>query len=82
LENGNYLRLRNLELAYVFPASLLRSVGFTNTRFFVSGQNLFTITNYKGLDPDVTGSGVNLRGVDYGNWPSSRIISVGISSEF
>jgi hypothetical protein len=82
LENGSYLRLRNLELGYVFPGQILSKIGFTNTHFFVSGQNLFTITKYKGLDPDVTGSGVNQRGVDYGNWPSSRIISVGISSEF
>jgi len=82
LENGSYLRLRNVELDYVFPKGLLSPIGFTNTRIFVSGQNLLTLTKYKGLDPDVTGSGVNLRGVDYGNWPSSRIISFGISGEF
>lgn len=82
LENGSYVRLRNVEVAYLFPKQLLSKAGFTNTRVFVSGQNLFTITKYKGLDPDVTGSGVNLRGVDYGNWPASRIISFGISSEF
>jgi TonB-linked SusC/RagA family outer membrane protein len=82
LENGSYLRLRNIELAYLFPQRILSRIGFTNTRIFVSGQNLLTVTKYKGLDPDVTGAGVNLRGVDYGNWPSSRIISFGISSEF
>jgi hypothetical protein len=82
LENGSYLRLRNVELAYLFPKQLLGNIGFTNTRVFISGQNLFTITKYKGMDPDVTGAGVNLRGVDFGNWPSSRIISFGISSEF
>ena len=82
LEKGSYVRLRNIELGYLFPKQLLSSIGFTNTHIFVSGQNLFTITRYKGLDPDITGSGVNLRGVDYGNWPSSRIISFGITSEF
>ncbi len=82
LENGSYLRLRNVELNYLFPKSFLANAGFANTRIFVSGQNLFTITKYKGLDPDVTGGGINLRGVDYGNWPASRIISFGISSEF
>lgn len=82
LENGSYVRLRNIELSYLFPRQLLSRIGFMNTRIFVSGQNLFTITKYKGLDPDITGSGVNLRGVDYGNWPSSRIISFGITSEF
>lgn len=82
LESGSYVRLRNVELAYGVPGRLLNGIGFTNTRVFVSGQNLFTVTKYKGLDPDVTGSGVNLRGVDYGNWPASRIVSFGISSEF
>ncbi len=82
LENGSYLRLRNVELAYVLPKGLLKNVGFTNTRIFASGQNLFTITKYKGLDPDVTGAGINLRGLDNGNWPSSRIISFGITGDF
>ncbi len=85
LENGSYLRLRNVELSYILPKPLMQRIGFTNTSIFVSGQNLFTITKYKGLDPDITGNGsdpVNLRGVDAGNWPSSRIISFGIISEF
>lgn len=85
LESGSYLRLRNVELSYTLPKPLMQRIGFTNTSIFVSGQNLFTITKYKGLDPDVTGNGddpVNLRGVDAGNWPSSRIISFGITSEF
>jgi hypothetical protein len=82
LENGSYVRLRNVELAYSLSAPIIRNAGFNNVHVYVSGQNLFTITKYKGLDPDVTGSGVNLRGVDYGNWPSSRIISFGISGEF
>ncbi len=82
LENGSYFRLRNVELAYVLPKQLLKSFGFTNTRVFASGQNLVTVTKYKGLDPDVTGAGINLRGLDNGNWPSSRIISFGITGDF
>lgn len=82
LENGSYIRLRNLELGYLLPAQVTKNIGFNNVHVYVSGQNLFTVTKYKGLDPDVTGNGVNLRGVDYGNWPSSRIISFGISGEF
>jgi len=82
LENGSYVRLRNVELDYTLPESLLRHISFTSARIFVSGQNLFTITKYKGLDPDITGSGVLLRGFDNGNWPSSRIISFGLQFEF
>ncbi len=82
LENGSYLRVRNLELAYVFPRSILNKISFSNARFYVSGQNLFTITKYKGLDPDVQGTSVIARGFDAGNWPASRIISVGIQADF
>jgi TonB-linked SusC/RagA family outer membrane protein len=82
LENGSYFRLRNVELAYTFPKNILKSINFTNTRIFVSGQNLFTITKYKGQDPDLGSSGLTTRGFDQGNWPSSRIFSFGITGEF
>ncbi len=82
LENGSYLRLRNVELAYVLPNNALKMLGFTNTRIFVSGQNLFTITKYKGQDPDLGSSGILTRGFDAGNWPSSRIFSFGITGGF
>ena len=51
-------------------------------RIYVSGQNLVTITDYSGLDPDVQGNGILERGVDAGNWPSSRIFSLGLNVEF
>jgi hypothetical protein len=82
LENGSYFRLRNVELGYSLSENILNNIGFSSTRIYISGQNLFTITKYKGLDPDVTGAGVQLRGWDNGNWPSSRIISVGLQCEF
>jgi len=82
LENGSYARIRNLELGYSLPESLLKKANIANARVYVSGQNLLTITGYKGLDPDVTGSGVQLRGFDNGNWPASRIISFGVQCEF
>ena len=82
LESGSYLRVRNLELAYALPQSLLSKVNFSNARVYVSGQNLLTITKYKGLDPDVQGTGIISRGFDAGNWPSSRIISFGIQADF
>lgn len=82
LENGSYLRVRNLQLAYLLPEAFVKRSGFKNSSIFVSGQNLFTITKYKGLDPDVEGAGINQRGLDNGNWPPARIISFGISAEF
>ena len=82
LEKGSYVRLRNLEIGYMLPSSAMTRIGLTSSRIFVSGQNLFTITNYSGLDPDVVGNGLLQRGVDVGNWPATRILSVGISCEF
>lgn len=82
LENGAYLRLRNIELGYSFSNNLLQHISFSNARVFVSGQNLLTITKYKGLDPDVVGNGILERGFDAGNWPSNRIVVFGLQFEF
>ncbi|MFT3903336.1 MAG: TonB-dependent receptor [Niabella sp.] len=82
LENGSYIRLRNVEIGYTFDASALKRIGFKSTRVFISGQNIFTITKYKGLDPDVANGNLLTRGMDSGFWPSSRIYSAGVNFEF
>ena len=82
LESGSYVRVRNLELGYALPQSFLGKVNFSSARLYISGQNLVTFTDYKGLDPDVQGTGIISRGYDAGNWPSSRIISFGIQADF
>ncbi len=82
LENGSYVRLRNIELGYDLPESVMTKVGMESGRLFISAQNLFTITPYSGLDPDVTGNGIYERGLDNGNWPSSRVFSVGVQLDF
>jgi len=82
LESGSYLRLRNLEFAYTFSKASLKNIGFTSSRIFVSGQNLLTITNYKGLDPDIAGVNIFERGLDNGQYPALRIISAGINFGF
>ena len=82
LENASYVRMRNVEVGYTLPATLLNRIRVRNARVYVSGQNLFTITNYTGLDPDVTGGSIQERGLDNGHWPSPRVISVGINGDF
>lgn len=82
LENGSYLRLRNVEFGYRLPAAVLERIHFLNARIYVSGQNLITFTKYSGLDPDVVGNGLYERGLDNGNWPASRVISFGLQCEF
>jgi len=83
LENGSYLRLRNVELAYSIPENVTKKVALSNARVYVSAQNLLTVTKYRGLDPDVVGANANLEpGVDLGGYPSTRIISVGLNLGF
>jgi TonB-linked SusC/RagA family outer membrane protein len=89
VESGTYTRLRNLQLGYNVPQSMVRWL--SATRVYVQGENLFTITGYPGLDPSLpkinTGSSLGdtrdqAMGIDSGVYPSSRTISVGISTSF
>lgn len=82
LESGSYLRLRNIQLAYGLPKGTLNKAGINNAKIYISGQNLFTITDYSGLDPDVVGANLLERGLDNGNWPASRVYSIGIQFDF
>lgn len=82
LEDGSYVRLRNIEIGYNLPSSTLKRVGFESVRVYVSAQNLLTFTNYSGLDPDVPGQGIGEQGFDAGNWPASRIFSIGLQCGF
>ncbi|MBO0948075.1 SusC/RagA family TonB-linked outer membrane protein [Fibrella forsythiae] len=82
LEDASYVRMRNVEVGYTLPRAFLDRVKVRSARVYVSAQNLFTITKYTGLDPDVTGANIQERGVDNGHWPSPRVVSVGLNCEF
>jgi TonB-linked SusC/RagA family outer membrane protein len=82
LEDGSYVRLRNLQIGYSLDDKFFEKIKMTGVRLYATGQNLFTITNYSGMDPDVQGNGILERGVDNGNWPSSRIFAIGLNVEF
>jgi TonB-dependent starch-binding outer membrane protein SusC len=82
LESGSYLRLRNIEIGYSIPKSVLGNIGFNSIRVFASGQNLFTFTKYTGLDPDITGVNIFERGLDNGQYPALRIFSAGVNFGF
>ncbi|HEX2077118.1 MAG TPA: TonB-dependent receptor [Longimicrobium sp.] len=81
LEDGSYLRLRTLTLAYAVPERWIRSRGFGRARVYVTGTNLVTWTDYRGFDPEVSSFGMgNLnRGIDIGSYPSSRSVTVGFN---
>jgi len=84
IENGSFLKLKNLSIGYTLPASILGKYGITKTRFYVSSQNLFTITKYKGLDPEIgiQGGNATQNGVDNGTYPSSRYFTFGLNLTF
>lgn len=81
VEDGSYLRLRNVKIGYNIPLS---NAIFDNVSFFISGQNLITITDYTGFDPDVNSlSGNDIKqGVDLAAYPSSKSFTLGLSVKF
>lgn len=81
IENGDYLRLNNLQLGYNLPTKVCKQWGINNLRFYIGGTRLFTITGYKGYDPS-TGSTVGQMGVDYASSPLSRTYMAGIKFGF
>ena len=76
LENGSYLRLKNLQIGYSLPENLISKAGFKNCRIYLQGSNLFTATKYKGFDPEVNGD------VDNGNYPQSRSFLIGVNISY
>lgn len=82
LEDGSFTRLRNVEISYSVPPAVLGKIGFQTARIYVSGQNLLTFTKYSGLDPDVVGTNFFERTVDAGNYPASRMFSLGLQCGF
>lgn len=83
LEDGSYLRLKRVELGYSLPARILTKYGIEKVRFFASGENIFTITKYKGYNPDI-GGGALVRGVDdsWDAYPLARTLLFGFNLTF
>ncbi|OMQ08270.1 SusC/RagA family TonB-linked outer membrane protein [[Flexibacter] sp. ATCC 35103] len=77
IEDASFVRLRNLSIGYTVKDQWLN--GKAKLRFFISAQNLFTITNYSGMDPEV---GLNNFGMDLGKYPLSRIYMTGVNATF
>lgn len=85
IEDGSFLRLKNISLGYrMRDVSALESMGIESMRLYISGQNLITITDYSGLDPEVNNGGENdrLAGVDIGALPTPKTITIGLDVKF
>lgn len=87
LENGSYFRMKNIQLTYTIPSAILSKTGIGSARVYLQSQNLFTITKYSGMDPEI-----NLRnyaagndrqiGVDGGAYPAAKQYLIGVNMTF
>jgi hypothetical protein len=82
VEDGSFLRLRNLQLAYTLPSSALQPLGISNLSVYVQGINLVTLTDYTGFDPDLNNGGDTAFGVDEGNYPLVKQYLFGVRMGF
>ncbi|HEV8083296.1 MAG TPA: TonB-dependent receptor [Chitinophagaceae bacterium] len=91
LEDGSYLRLKNCQIGYTIPEKIVSRYKIKSLRFYVTGQNLWTLTNYTGLDPEMhisdnvrrdTYGGDVGAGIDWGTYPSARSFILGLNLNF
>ncbi|MFP4089420.1 MAG: SusC/RagA family TonB-linked outer membrane protein [Cyclobacteriaceae bacterium] len=91
IEDGSYVRLRNLQIGYALPGAALDRIGLSNLRLYVQGQNLFTITGYSNVDPSLPAISSNTStgnvadqsaGIDRGTYPTNKIFSFGLNASF
>ncbi len=78
LENGSFFRMKYISVGYSLPQKYLSKVGVSNAQITLSGQNLITLTKYKGLDPEFNNGSIYERGVDINAWPNIKSYSIGL----
>jgi TonB-linked SusC/RagA family outer membrane protein len=81
VENGAYLKLRNIQLGYTLSTSLLQKMKIKKFRVYANANNLLTFTKYSGLDPEVAGYNTG-RGIDYGQYPQVKSFTAGLEIQF
>ena len=91
LEDGSYVRLKNLQIGYTIPGKFVNRLHIKSLRFYVTGQNLWTLTKYTGLDPEMhvsdntkkdTYNGDVAAGIDWGTYPSAKSYIIGLNLNF
>ncbi len=82
VEDGSFMRLKNLQLGYSIPKAKLTKLGLTKLRVYVAGDNLLTLTKYSGYDPEVGSNGLSKRGLDLGTYPITIQIRGGVQVQF
>ncbi len=84
IENGSYLRAKNVQLGYTISSGMLGRYGFQSARVYVQAANLFTITKYSGMDPEINGNNNSVTefGIDEGVYPNPRQFLLGVNIRF
>ncbi len=83
LEDGSYARIKNVQLGYDFCNRVIKKNKIiSQCRLYLSAQNLFTFTNYSGLDPEIGSSDATVNGIDSGFYPQARVWTVGLNLKF
>lgn len=84
VEDGSFIRIKNITLGYTLPQQWLAKAGMRSARLYVTVNNLFTLTDYRGYDPEINAFGQNnlLQGIDYGSYPLARTAIVGVQLGF
>jgi len=77
VEDGSFLKVRNIQLGYELPKSILSKLNMSKARVYISAENVLTFTKYSGIDPEVSGDNTS-RGIDYDAYPQARTINIGI----
>ena len=83
VEKGSFLRFKNIQLGYTLPKRMLSKLKIQSTRIYIAANNLLTLTNYQGFDPDLGSFGGALAaGIDYGFYPQARTFMTGLAIKF
>jgi TonB-linked SusC/RagA family outer membrane protein len=82
IQDGSFIRLRNLIIGYTLPTSLTNRINLQHVRLFLKGTNLYTITKFKGYTPEIGSHDVLSNGIDYGVYPIAAVYSVGLNVNF
>ena len=82
IEDGSYLRIKNIQLGYSLSDSVTKKLGFSQIRAYMQIKNALTLTEYSGYDPEISVGGVLNTGIDYGTYPQPRIWSLGMNFKF
>lgn len=81
IENGSFLRIKNVSLGYNLPKQATSAIGIKSVRFYLTGQNLYTFTTYSGMDPEVNYYSTDnvVMGTDFFTYPQSRTLLIGVN---